>query len=169
MCLCLYMFHMDHMFVMFGSCFLCLCLCLCPPPTSSACPRSLLACLLCCDCQNPFHPPDLDVPLPSSSSAARPSRTPLQGSVERPQTPLTLTSGPQAPLGHWTVAVRGPLGVEATPGDGGSVAGLSCSTLTPSEGMDMRRLLRTPRRQHGALASFCPSVVARLRRMNLSA
>lgn len=138
-----------------------------PPP--SACPRSLLACLLCCDCQNPFHPPDLDVPLPSASSAARPSLTPLQGSVERPQTPLTLPSGPQAPPGHRTVAVRGPLGAEATPGDGGSVAGLSCSTLTPSEGMDMRRLLRTPRRRHGALASFCPSVVARLRRMNLSA
>lgn len=147
------------------ACFLCLCLCLCPPPHphppfSSACPRSLLACLLCCD----FHPPDLDIPLPSTSCAARPSLAPLQGSVERPQTPLALHSGPRTATVQW-----GPLGVEATPGDGGSVAGLSCSTLTPSEGMDMRRLLRTPRRQRGALAGFCPSVAARLRRMNLSA
>lgn len=134
----------------------------------SACLRSLLACLLCCDCQNPLHPPDQDIPLPSSPSAARPSLTPLQGAVERPQTTLPLPSRPLAPLGHWTVAVRGPLGVEATTGDRGSIAGLSCSTLTPSEGMDMRRLLRTPRRQHLALGSFCPRVVARLRRMNLS-
>lgn len=131
----------------------------------SACLRSLLACILCCDCQDPLHPPDPDPPLPSSPSAARPSLTPLQGVVERPQTTLPLPSHSLAPLGHWTVAVRGPLGVEAM-GDRGSVAGLSCSTLTPSEGMDMRQLLRTPRRQHRVLGSFCSRVAARLRRMN---
>lgn len=131
--------------------------------------RSLLACLLCCDCQDPLHPPDLDPPLPSSpSAAARPSLTPLQGAVERPQTTLPLPSRSLDPLGRWTVAVRGPMGVGAV-GDRGSVAGLSCSTLTPSEGTDMRRLLRTPRRQHRALGSFCPRVVARLRGMNFNA
>ncbi|TKS69317.1 Regulating synaptic membrane exocytosis protein 1 [Collichthys lucidus] len=101
--------------------------------------RSLLACILCCDCQDPLHPPDPDPPLPSSPSAARPSLTPLQGVVERPQTTLPLPSNSLAPLGHRTVAVRGPLGVEAM-GERGSVAGLSCSTLTPSEGMDIRHL-----------------------------
>lgn len=129
-----------------------------------ACLRSLLAFILCCDC---LHPPDLDPPLPSSPSAPRPSLTPLQGSVERPQTTLPLPSDSLAPFGHWTVAFRGPLGEEAV-GERGSVAGFSCSTLTPSEGMDMRRLLRTPRRQHRVLGSFCQRVVARFRGMNSS-
>lgn len=145
----------------------CVCVCVCVCAILSACLRSLLACILCCDCPDPLRPPDLDPPLPSSHSVARPYLTPLQGAVERPQTTLPLPGRSLDPLGHWTVAVRGPLGVGAM-GDRGSIAGLSCSTLTPSEGMDMRRLLRTPRRQHRALGSFCPRVVARLRRMNFN-
>ncbi|XP_047189986.1 regulating synaptic membrane exocytosis protein 1 isoform X20 [Scophthalmus maximus] len=126
--------------------------------------RSLLACILCCDCLDSLRPPDLDPPLPTYPSAARPSLTPLQGAVERAQSTLPLPTCSPAPLGHWTVAVRG---VE-TMGDRASVAGLSCSTLTPSEGMDLRQLLRAPRRRHGALGSFCSRAVARLRRMNLN-
>lgn len=145
----------------------CVCVCVYVCAIPSACLRSLLACILCCDFQDPIHPPDLDPPLPSSPSVARPSLTPLQGAVERPQTTLPLPACYLAPPGHWTVACRGRLGVEAM-GDGGSIAGLSCSTLTPSEGMDMRQLLRTPRRQHPVLCSFCPRVVARLRRMNFN-
>lgn len=122
----------------------------CPCAIPCACLRSLLACLLCCDCQNPLHPPDLDIPLPSSPSTAPPPLTPQHGAADRPRTTL-------------------PGAGEETPGDRGSVAGLSCSTLTPSEGMDVRRLLRTPRRRHRALCSLCPRVAARLRRMNLSA
>lgn len=140
-----------------------MCVCVCATP--SACFRSLqslLACILCCDYPDHVHPPDLDHPLPSSSSAARPSLTPLQGAVERPQSTLPLPSRSLDPL-----TVGGPLGVGTT-GDRGSIAGLSCSTLTPSEGMDMRRLLRTPRRQHRALSCFCPCVVGRLRRMNFN-
>ncbi|KAL3995822.1 NAD+-dependent protein deacetylase sirtuin 5 [Sarotherodon galilaeus] len=112
--------------------------------------RSLLACILCCDCLDPLHPQDLDPPLPPYPCSTRPSLTPLQGEVERPQTTL-----PLSPLGHWTVAVRDPQGVESL-GDRGSVAGLSCSTLAPSELMDMRQLLRIPRRQHRLLGTFCP-------------
>lgn len=136
----------------------------------SACLRSLrplLACILCCDCRDPLRPADPDPPLPSPPSAARPSLTPLQGAVERPQTSLPLPSRLPDPLGHRTLAVRGPLGAGAL-GDRGSIAGLSCSTLTPSEGMDMRQLLRTPRRQHPALGSFCPRGLACLRRMNFN-
>ncbi|XP_022595625.1 regulating synaptic membrane exocytosis protein 1-like isoform X5 [Seriola dumerili] len=129
--------------------------------------RSLLACILCCDCLDPLRPPDLDPPLPTYPSAARPSLTPLQRTVERPQTTLPLPSPSLAPLGHWSVIVRGPQGVESTD-DRGSVAGLSCSTMTTSEGMDMRRLLRAPRRQHRTLGSLCSGVVARLRRMNFN-
>ncbi|XP_028445649.1 regulating synaptic membrane exocytosis protein 1 [Perca flavescens] len=106
--------------------------------------RPLLACILCCDCRDPLRPADPDPPLPSPPSAARPSLTPLQGAVERPQTSLPLPSRSLDPLGHRTLAFRGPLGAGAL-GDRGSIAGLSCSTLTPSEGMDMRQLLRTPR------------------------
>lgn len=139
--------------------------CVCALPT--ACLRSLLSCVLCCDCLDPLHPPNLDPSLPSYPSTARPSLTPLQGVVERPQTTLPLPSCSLAPPGQWTVAVRGPQGVD-TVGDRGSIAGISCSTLTPSEGMDMRWLLRNPRRQHRALGSFCPGVMARLRRMNFN-
>lgn len=144
---------------------LCRCVDVCALP--STCLRSLLACFLCCDSQNPIHPPDLDIPLPSSFSATRPSLTPVQGAVERPRNTLPLPSCPLAPPGHWTVGVRGPARVEGTMSDGGSVAGLSCSTLAASEGSDVRWLLRTPRRQHRAPGSFCPGLVARLRRLNL--
>ncbi len=168
---CTTFFH----FVWYITCFLAcvyVCLCvyvcvcyLCAIP--SACLRSLLACILCCDHQDPSHPPDLDLPFPSFPSTARPSLTPLQGAVERPQTTLPLPSPSLAPVGHLTTALRGQVGEEAM-GDRGSLAGLSVSTLTPSEGMDMWRLLRTPRRQHQALGSFCSRVAARLRRMNLN-
>lgn len=151
-----------YLFVVFCAC---VCVYVCAIP--SACLRSLLACILCCDCQDPLHPPDLDPPLPPSPSATRLSLTPLQWAVERPQTTLPLPGHSLAPPGHWTVAVRGPLGVEAIDGRA-SIAGLSCSTLTPSEGMDMRQLLHTPRRQHRVLGGFCPRVVARLRRMNFN-
>lgn len=146
--------------------FLCVCVYVCVIP--SACLRSFLACFLCCDCQNPLHPPDMDIPLPSSPSVARPSLTHLQRMVERPQTSLPLPSRPLAPLGHWTLVVMGPVGMEATTSDRGSIAGLSCSTLSPSEGMDMQRLLRTPRRQHQVLGSFCLGLVAHLRRLSFS-
>lgn len=126
--------------------------------------RSLLACLLCCDCPDTLHPPDLDPPLPSFPCSSRPSLTPLQGAVERPQTTLPLPS--RSPLGLWTVAVRGPQGVERA--DGGSVAEFSCSTLAPSEGIDMRRLLRTTRRPRRSLGTFCLPVVACLRRINFN-
>lgn len=145
---------------------LCLCVCLCVCALLPACLRSLLSCVLCCDCLDPFHPPpNLDPRRPSYPSAARPSLTPLQGAAERPQNTLPLPSPSLSPAGQLTVVVRGPQGVDIT-GDRGSVAGLSCSTLTPSEGMDMRRLLRTPRRQRRTLGSFCPRLVACLRRMN---
>lgn len=143
----------------------CVCVYVCAIP--SACLRSLLACILCCDCQDPLHPPDLDPPLPSSPTTTRSSLTPLHRAAERPQTTLPLPDRSIAPLGHWTVAVRGPLGVEAIDGRA-SIAGLSCSTLTPSEGMDMRQLLHNPRRQQRVLCSFCPRVVARWRRMNFN-
>lgn len=144
---------------------MCLCMCVCAIP--SACLRSLIACILCCDRRAPLHPPDMDPALPSSPSATQPSLNPQQGAVERPQTTLPLPSHSLAPTGHCTVAVRGPLGVEATVGRG-SISGLSCSTLTHSEGTDMRRLLRTPRRQNRALGSFFRRVVARLRRINFN-
>ncbi|XP_062243031.1 regulating synaptic membrane exocytosis protein 1 isoform X7 [Platichthys flesus] len=112
--------------------------------------RSLLACILCCDCPDPLHPPDMDPPLQTYPSAARPSLTPLQGAVEAN---LPLPSCSLAPLGA------------ASMGDRGSVAGLSCSTFTPSEGMDMRKLLRAPRRQAGALSTFCSRAVACLRNL----
>lgn len=140
---------------------LCLCIFLCVTPTS-ACLRYLLACILCCDCPDPLFPSDLDPPPPSSLSSTRPSLTSLQGAVERPQAALPL---PTRSLAHWCVAVRGPRGVEST-GDGGSVAGLSCSTLTPSEGTDIRQLLRTPGRQRRSLGRCCTRVVARWRRIN---
>lgn len=141
---------------------LCLFICVCVCAILLACLRSLLACILCCDCLDPLHPQDLDPPLPPYPCSTRPSLTPLQGEVERPQTTL-----PLSPLGHWAVAVRDPQGAESL-GDRGSVAGLSCSTLAPSELMDMRQLLRIPRRQHRLLDTFCPCVVACLRRLNLN-
>lgn len=144
-----------------------LCLCVDVFALPSTCLRSLLACFLCCDYQNPIHPPDLDIPLPSSFSATRPSLTPMQGAVERPRNTLPLPGRPLAPPGHWTTGVRGPARVDGTMGDGGSVAGLSCSTLAASEGSDVRWLLRTPRRQRRVPGSFCPGLVARLRRLNL--
>lgn len=134
---------------------------------SSACLRSLFACLPCCHCQNPLRPPDLDTPLPSSLSGAPISHTALQGSVERPQTSLPQPSHALASLDQWTVADRGPVGVGEVIGDRDSVAGLSCSTVTPSEGTDMRQLLHASGRHRWARCSCCPSVVARLRKMNL--
>lgn len=136
------------------------CVSVCVSATPTACLRSLLACILCCGCLDPPHPADLDPSLPTS-----PSLTILQGAVERPQTTLPLPSHSLAPLYHWTVVVRGPEGVDSM-GDRSSVAGLSYSTMTPSEGMDMRQLLQAPRRQHRALGSLCSRVVSRLRRMN---
>ncbi|XP_026158390.1 regulating synaptic membrane exocytosis protein 1 isoform X1 [Mastacembelus armatus] len=121
--------------------------------------RSLLACIMCCDCLDTFHPQDLDPPIPPCSSASRPSLTPLQPVEERPLTTLPLPNCSLVTLGHWTVAVRDPHGVESM-GDRGSVAGLSCSTLNPSEGMDMQQLLQTPSRQHQVLYNFCPCVMA---------
>ncbi|XP_077965122.1 regulating synaptic membrane exocytosis 1b isoform X39 [Gasterosteus aculeatus] len=123
--------------------------------------RSLLACVLCCDSQDLTHPPDPDPPLRSSPSAARLSLTPPQGSAERPQTTLPLSSLSLDPLAHWTVNVRAPPGVGAM-GDRGSIAGLSCSTFTPFEGTDIRGLIRTPRRQRrslGGLLSGCSGLL----------
>lgn len=131
----------------------------------SACLRSLLACLLCFDCQNPLHPPDLDIPPPYFT--ARPSLTVLQGAVERPQTTLPFPCNPLGPLDHWTMADRVPVRVEEVTGDGASIAGLSCSTMTPSERTDMRQLLQAPRMQHLAPGSLCTSVVAYFRRIHL--
>eukprot|EP00066_Takifugu_rubripes_P021612 XP_011610878.1 PREDICTED: regulating synaptic membrane exocytosis protein 1-like [Takifugu rubripes] len=129
--------------------------------------RSLFACLLCCHCQNPLRPPDPVTTRPSSPSAAHISHTALQGAVERPQTSLPHPSHALASLDQWTVAARGPLGLEEVTGDRDSVAGLSCSTVTPSEGTDMRQLLHAPRRHHWAPCSCCPSLVARFRKLNL--
>lgn len=140
-------------------CHCCVCVCVCARLRSL-----LLACVPCCK----LHPPDPDPPLPPPPFAARPSLTALQGAVERPQTTLPLPSG--SPLDpHWSVAVMGPVG---SLGGRGSVAGLSCSTLTPSEGSAGRWLLRTlrtprtPRRSHRPPGGFCTRVVARWRRMN---
>ncbi|TWW59437.1 Regulating synaptic membrane exocytosis protein 1 [Takifugu flavidus] len=129
--------------------------------------RSLFACLLCCHCQNPLRPPDPVTTRPSSPSAAHISHTALQGAVERPQTSLPHPSHALASLDQWTVAARGPLGLEEVTGDRDSVAGLSCSTVTPSEGTDMRQLLHAPRRHHWAPCSCCPSLVARFRKLKL--
>ncbi|KAK7930722.1 hypothetical protein WMY93_007117 [Mugilogobius chulae] len=99
-----------------------------------ACLRSLPACVWCCDCSDP--------PLPSSPPSPRLSfslSSPPEA-AERPQSALPLSPHP------WTAG-------EAV-GDRGSVAGVSCSTLTPSEHMDMRRLLRT-RGQHRAPRNCC--------------
>lgn len=126
----------------------------------TACLRSLLACILCCDCLDPLHPTDQDPPLPSG-----PSLAPLQRGVERPRTTLPLPNCSLAAPGHWTGAARG---VQST-GDRASVAGISWSTLTPSEGTDMQRLLRAHRNQHRMLCTFCSRLVARLRRMNFNA
>ncbi|TNN27064.1 hypothetical protein EYF80_062792 [Liparis tanakae] len=86
------------------------------------------------------------------------------GAVERPRTTLPLPSG--SPLDPpWSVAVGGPVGGR------GSVAGLSCSTLTPSEASAGRWLLRTPRtprRSQRPPGGFCTRVVARWRRMNFN-
>lgn len=153
------------MFVVFGPCCVCMCVYVCALP--STCLRSLLACFLCCDYQNPIHPPDPDFPLASSHSATHSSFAPLQGAAERPQNTLPIPGQSLAPPGHWPGAVRGPLGVEGTLGDGSSVAGISCSTITTSEGLDRRWLLRTPRRQRRALGSFCPGLMAQLRRLTL--
>ncbi|XP_062420705.1 regulating synaptic membrane exocytosis protein 1 isoform X17 [Pungitius pungitius] len=119
--------------------------------------RSLLACILCCDCQDPTHPPDLYPPLRSSPSAARLSLTPLQGAPERPQTTLPLSSRSLDPPAHWTVNVGAPLGV-GTMGERGSIAGLSCRSLTPFEGTDIRGLIRTPRGGGASVAVRLPSV-----------
>lgn len=131
----------------------------------STCLRSLLACFLCCEYQNPIHPPDKDSPLPPAYSATHSSFVPLQGAVERPQNTLPIPGRPPAPLDHRSGAAGGQLAVEGAVGDGSSVAGISCSTITTSEGLDRRWLLRTPRRQRRALGCCCPGLVARLRRL----
>lgn len=140
-----------------------------PPPTPSpACLRSLLACLMCCDCPDPLHPQDRDPPLPSYPSSARSSLTPLQEAVERPQTTLPLSSLSPAPLGHWTKAIREPLGAESL-SERGSVAALSCSTPTPSEGIDVRWLLQNPRRRHRSrYCCCCCSCLVQCLRRNLN-
>lgn len=161
----LYIRSSMSMFVVFGSC--CVCICVYVYALPSPCLRSLLACFLCCDYQNPIHPPDPDFPLPSSFSTTHSSFAPLQGAPERPQNTLPIPGGPLTPPDQWSVVVRGPLVVEGTVGDGSSVAGISCSTMTTSEGLDRRWLLRTPRRQRRAAGIFCPGLVARLRILNL--
>lgn len=150
------------MLVFFGPCCVCMCVNVCALP--SVCLRSILACFPCCKYQNPNHPPDPDFPLPSACSAMH-SFAPLQGAVERPQNTLPVPGQPLAPPGHWSGAARGQLGLEGSVGDGSSVAGISCSTMTNSEGLDRRWLLRTPRRQRRALGFCCPGLVAPLRRL----
>lgn len=136
---------------------------------SSARLRSLFACLPCCHCQNPLHPQDPDPPPPPSLSRAPISHTAprCQGSAERPPSSLPHPSHALASLDQWTVPVRGPVGAEEVMGDRDSVAGLSCSTVTPSEGTDMRQLLRAPRRRRWASCGCCPRIVARLRKISL--
>lgn len=133
---------------------------------TSACLRSLLACILFCECPDPLRPPDLDPPhLSCPPPTARPSLASLQGAEERPLTTLPL---PGHSLSHWTVSVRSSPGVD-TVGDRGSIGGFSCSTYTPSEGVDVRRLLRAPRRQpHRGLGNCFPRVMARLGRRNVN-
>lgn len=147
----------------FGLCCVCVRVYLCSLP--SACLRSLLACFLCCHYKNPIHPAHPDSSLATPSSTTHSSFAPLQGAAERPLNTLPIPGQPLAPPGHWPGAARCSLGVEGTVGDGSSVAGISCSTITTSEGLDRRWLLRTPRRQRRALGSFCPGLVARLRRL----
>lgn len=146
------------MLVVFGPCCVCMRAHVCALPSTYL--RSILACFLCCEYQNPIHRPDPDFPLPSAYSATHSSFAPLQGAVERPQNTLPLP-------GHWSGTARVQLGVEGTVGDGSSVAGISCSTMTTSEGLDRRWLLRTPRGQRRALGCCCPGLVARLRRLIL--
>ncbi|KAK6300571.1 hypothetical protein J4Q44_G00286690 [Coregonus suidteri] len=123
--------------------------------------RSLLACVLCSHCPDPpWTSSESEYPPPYPNAGPRPSITPLHGAEERPQTTLPLPN----PLVTW----RGsPIGM----GDGCSVAGLSCSTPTPLEGMgmDMHQLLRTPRMHHRALRVVCPCcMLACLRRRSLN-
>lgn len=153
------------MLVVFGPCCVCMLAHVCALPSTYL--RSILACFLCCEHQNPIHPPDPDPPLPSANTATHSSFAPLQGAVERPQNTLPLPGRALAPLGHWSGAAGGQLGVEGTVGDGSSVAGISCSTMTTSEGLDRRWLLRTPRGQRPPLGCCCPGLVARLRRLIL--
>lgn len=117
-----------------------------------ACIRSLLACVLCCDFSDPHLQTELDPPFPSNTPSPQPSLT----AAERPQTTLPLCGHSLTP-GHWTVAVRSPREADVL-GDRGGVAGPSCSTLIPSENMDMRRLLGTRRHQQG-LGRLCPSAL----------
>lgn len=128
-------------------------------PPHPACFRSLLACLLCCECQDPLHPQEPDPPLPSYPSSACHSLAPLQGAVERPRTILPFTTLCAVPLGHRAVATGVGQGRESVC-ERGSVAGLSCSTLSMSERGDMRWLLPTTLGQRQAPSSSCPPFTA---------
>lgn len=125
-------------FSLFELCFLFSCRRACLP----ACLRPLLACLLChnrLDSRLQVAPePPLPTYPPPSSHLSHPTQ---QGpAAERPQSTLPLSAH------HWTGSMRGLHRADVL-GDRGSVAGTSCSTLTPSEHMDMRRLLRTRAQQ----------------------
>ncbi|KAJ8001846.1 hypothetical protein DPEC_G00173650 [Dallia pectoralis] len=109
--------------------------------------RSLLACFLHGPpCPDPPWISELDFYQPNTSTATRPSLTPLQGAEERPQATLPFPS----PL---VECIESPVGT----GNRCSETKLSCSTLTPSEGTgtDVRQLLRAPKRRHGALHVVC--------------
>ncbi|KAL1005894.1 hypothetical protein UPYG_G00065240 [Umbra pygmaea] len=117
--------------------------------------RSLLACFLHCPpCPDPPWTSEMDFHPPQPSTATRPSLTPLQGAEERPQASLPLPS----PMLQWRVS---PVGV----GNSGSMTGLSCSTLTPSEGLgiDMHQLLWANRRPHPVLNVICPCCCRQVR------
>ncbi|XP_064819213.1 regulating synaptic membrane exocytosis protein 1-like isoform X8 [Oncorhynchus masou masou] len=121
--------------------------------------RSLLACILCSRCPDPpWTSSELEYPPPYPTASPCPFITPLHGAEERPQATLPLPSS----LVTWRGSTMGMR-------DGGSVAGLSCSTPTPLEEMDMHQLLRTPRKRHRALSVICPCcMLACLRRRSLN-
>lgn len=120
--------------------------------------RSLIACVLCCDNPDPLHPPEQD-PLPSTASAAQLPFTSMRSTVER----LRVTI-PVLPVIHPITSARGPDRRDAD-GDGRSMCRLSCSTPSPSEGIDLQWLIPT-RRQ--ALSCLCPCKAACLSKMNLN-
>ncbi|XP_061628171.1 regulating synaptic membrane exocytosis protein 1 isoform X28 [Phyllopteryx taeniolatus] len=123
--------------------------------------RFLIACIVCCDNPDPLQPPEQDHHLPSSPTAAQLPSTSMHSTIERPQASIPF------PLTHLITSVRGPHTVDAG-GDGCSISRFSCSTLGPSEGIDMQWLMQTHRRQRQALSCFCPCVVACLRTLKLN-